>query len=85
MIKFLVIILISFILCKALYAYEDIYETKFYEINNMSEKALNNSYESFYVKSQKDYRFVPNVVGMNGMDALAFLENLGLKVFIKGN
>ena len=33
MIKFLVIILISFILCKALYAYEDIYETKFYEIN----------------------------------------------------
>jgi cell division protein FtsI (penicillin-binding protein 3) len=70
-------------IAKKIYTYTPLVDKV--EINNMSEKALNNSYESFYVKSQKDYRFVPNVVGMNGMDALAFLENLGLKVFIKGN
>lgn len=54
-------------------------------IDKVSEKSLQNSYESFYVKSQKDYKLVPSVIGMSGMDALAFLENLGLKVFIKGN
>ncbi len=46
---------------------------------------LNKQYDSFFSKSQKDYKLVPNVVGMSGMDALSFLENLGLKVFVKGN
>jgi len=46
---------------------------------------LNKQYDSFFKKSQKDYKLVPNVVGMSGMDALSFLENLGMKVFVKGN
>ena len=46
---------------------------------------LNKLYDSFFKKSQKDYKLVPNVVGMSGMDALSFLENLGMKVFVKGN
>ncbi|MEL6484056.1 MAG: PASTA domain-containing protein, partial [Bacteroidota bacterium] len=28
---------------------------------------------------------VPNVKGMSGMDAVALLENIGLKVEVKGN
>jgi cell division protein FtsI (penicillin-binding protein 3) len=36
------------------------------------------NYESYYSKSQKS-RFVPNLKGMSGMDAVA-LGNLGLKV-----
>ena len=28
---------------------------------------------------------VPNVVGMAGMDAVSLLENLGLKVVVRGN
>ena len=49
--------------------------------NNDAEK----NYKSFYTKAQKKYETVPNVIGMSGMDALSLLENIGLKVEIKGN
>jgi cell division protein FtsI (penicillin-binding protein 3) len=38
------------------------------------------SYNSYFVKVQKGNLYVPNVKGMSGMDAVALLENLGMKV-----
>ncbi|PZX93663.1 penicillin-binding protein [Flavobacterium aquariorum] len=38
------------------------------------------SYNTYFVKMQKKQNSVPNVKGMSGMDAVALLENLGLKV-----
>jgi len=38
------------------------------------------NYNAYYVKMQKKQNSVPNVKGMAGMDAVALLENLGLKV-----
>lgn len=46
---------------------------------------LDNEFKTFYAHAQKQYRQVPNVKGMSGMDAIAILENLGLKVEVKGN
>jgi cell division protein FtsI (penicillin-binding protein 3) len=38
------------------------------------------NYNSYFVKAEKEYRSIPNVKGMAGMDAVALLENLGMKV-----
>jgi cell division protein FtsI (penicillin-binding protein 3) len=38
------------------------------------------SYNNYFVKVQKKQNSIPNVKGMAGMDAVALLENLGLKV-----
>jgi cell division protein FtsI (penicillin-binding protein 3) len=38
------------------------------------------SYNSYFVQTQKGHLYVPNVKGMSGMDAVALLENLGMKV-----
>jgi cell division protein FtsI (penicillin-binding protein 3) len=38
------------------------------------------SYNDYFVKVQKRQNSIPNVKGMAGMDAVALLENLGLKV-----
>jgi len=46
---------------------------------------LENAYQKYYAEAQKKYNKVPNVKGMSGMDAISILENLGLKVEIKGN
>ncbi len=43
------------------------------------------SYQKYYAEAQKKYSKVPNVKGMSGMDAISILENLGIKVEIKGN
>jgi len=42
------------------------------------------SYNDYYAKMQKKQSSVPNVKGMTGMDAVALLENLGLKVKVIG-
>jgi len=47
--------------------------------------ALDNDFEEYYGHVQKTYHAVPNVKGMSGMDAVAILENLGLRVEVKGN
>lgn len=54
------------------------------ELEKENESVAKN-YESFYAKAQKKYQVVPNVSGMSGMDAIALLENLGLRVKVKGN
>ncbi|MEE9349884.1 MAG: penicillin-binding protein [Flavobacteriaceae bacterium] len=46
---------------------------------------LNDKYETYFERSQKEYKNVPNVKGMVGMDAISVLENLGMKVQFKGN
>ncbi|HEX8014703.1 MAG TPA: penicillin-binding transpeptidase domain-containing protein, partial [Flavobacterium sp.] len=42
------------------------------------------SYSKFDVESNKKLKLIPNLKGMPGMDAIALLENLGLKVKVNG-
>ena len=46
---------------------------------------LDKEYKQFFTEVQKEYQTIPNLKGMCGMDAIAILENLGLKVEINGN
>lgn len=57
------------------------------EIANVdSEDALiKHDFENYFAKVQKQYKKIPNVTGMAGMDAVSLLENLGLKVKLIGN
>lgn len=41
-------------------------------------------YASYFDKAQKTTEYVPSLIGMSGMDAVALLGNLGLKVQVKG-
>lgn len=41
-------------------------------------------YESFYNTAQKYKTIMPDVIGLPTMDALALLENMGLKVKVEG-
>ena len=52
------------------------------EIKNIDRKIQKqeNDYDNYFVKSQKQNRSIPNVKGMPGMDAVALLGNLGVKV-----
>jgi cell division protein FtsI (penicillin-binding protein 3) len=56
------------------------------EVNNLKKKDVKQeaSYDSYYAKIQKKHNVVPNVKGMTGMDAVALLGNLGLRVKIIG-
>ena len=42
------------------------------------------NYATYYKKAEIENNLVPNVKGMDGMDAIALLENLGLKVKVVG-
>ena len=46
--------------------------------------AIEKEYQNFDKKINKEYRTVPSVKGMSGMDAIALLENIGLKVKLTG-
>ncbi|MGL5113141.1 MAG: penicillin-binding protein [Flavobacterium sp.] len=56
------------------------------EIKNLNRKnqKQDRDYDAYFVKAQKESKSVPNVKGMPGMDAIALLENLGLKVKVVG-
>ena len=41
-------------------------------------------YAAYYTQSQNKRNVIPDVKGMSGMDAIALLENLGIRVKIKG-
>jgi cell division protein FtsI (penicillin-binding protein 3) len=45
---------------------------------------IEEAYLEFDARLSKNYKEVPNVRGMSGMDALSLLENIGLKVKISG-
>lgn len=51
---------------------------------NASVKVQDRAYNSYFDQGQKSYTTVPNVKGMAGMDAVALLGNLGIKVKVKG-
>ncbi len=55
------------------------------DMEQMKDEDLDESYQQYYAEAQKDYRKVPNVQGMSGMDAISILENLGIQVEVKGN
>ena len=56
------------------------------EVKKLNRKILNQeqSYAAYYDKVQNKQTIVPNVKGMAGMDAVALLENFGMKVRVKG-
>lgn len=45
---------------------------------------VDQEYESFYSTAQKYKTIMPNVIGLPTMDAIALLENMGLKVKVEG-
>lgn len=64
--------------------YTDVPSTN--EIKNIDKRNLNQdeNYESYYTNSSLEMKKVPNLKGMPGMDALALLENLDIKVKLIG-
>ncbi len=46
---------------------------------------LDQSYESYYQALRQEYKTLPDLRGMSGMDALSILENMGVQVEIRGN
>jgi cell division protein FtsI (penicillin-binding protein 3) len=52
-------------------------------INRVVQKQEAN-YDTYFKKSEKQQRSIPNVKGMSGMDAVALLGNLGVKVKLIG-
>ena len=46
--------------------------------------AIENQYQNYAKIINKEYTKVPNVKGMSAMDAVAMLENIGLKVKFSG-
>jgi cell division protein FtsI (penicillin-binding protein 3) len=57
------------------------------EIKNFKKSipSQDKNYENYFTKAEQKLKLVPNVKGMSGMDALALLENLKLKVKIIGS
>ena len=56
------------------------------QINNLNGevKKQEQLYAAYYNKAQKEYKSIPNMLGMSGMDAVALLGNMGLKVKVIG-
>ena len=56
------------------------------EVKNLDKKnpTQEKNYSDYYVKSQEKQNVIPNLKGMSGMDAVALLENLKVKVKIIG-
>jgi cell division protein FtsI (penicillin-binding protein 3) len=56
------------------------------EIKNLNKKNAKqeNNYSDYYTKAQKKQNLIPNLKGMSGMDAVALLGNLGMKVKVVG-
>ncbi|MEN8123611.1 MAG: penicillin-binding protein [Bacteroidota bacterium] len=53
-------------------------------ILNNEMASIDNNYEKYYKKVNTNYKTVPNVKDMSGMDAIPLLENLGFKVIVQG-
>ncbi|PHO00380.1 penicillin-binding protein, partial [Rhodobacteraceae bacterium 4F10] len=52
--------------------------------DDISEEVLDKEYQEYYQKLRKYKTIMPKVIGMSGMDAVALLENMGLKVKFSG-
>lgn len=56
------------------------------EIKNLNKKNAKQekAYDDYYAKAEKKQNVIPNLKGMSGMDAVALLGNLGMKVKVIG-
>jgi cell division protein FtsI (penicillin-binding protein 3) len=54
------------------------------DVNQESERVKAN-YDNYYAVAQKYKTIMPNLKGMSAMDAIAILENMGLRVLTEGN
>ncbi|MBP4136677.1 penicillin-binding protein [Flavobacterium geliluteum] len=56
------------------------------QIKNLEKRIpkQDNSYDNYTAQVNKKHKSIPNLKGMPGMDAIALLENLGLKVKVNG-
>ncbi len=56
------------------------------EIKNLNKKDAKQeiAFNEYYAKSQSEIKVIPNLKGMSGMDAVALLENLKMKVKVIG-
>ena len=56
------------------------------EVRNLNRKIQKQekAYADYYVKSQSEIKTIPNLKGMSGMDAVAYLENIKIKVKVIG-
>ena len=56
-----------------------------FEIKNLNKKNAKqeNQFNDYYLKTQNEKNRIPKIKGMPGMDAVALLENMGLKVKLK--
>ncbi len=52
--------------------------------DQISSVTIDKEYQNYYEKLRKYKTIMPRVVGMSGMDAVALLENMGLKVEFSG-
>ena len=52
--------------------------------DQISSVVIDKKYQDYYKKLRKYKTIMPKVVGMSGMDAIALLENMGLKVKFSG-
>ena len=52
--------------------------------DEISSASIDNEYQDYYKKLRKYKTIMPKVLGMSGMDAIALLENMGLKVKFTG-
>ncbi|ESU23305.1 cell division protein, penicillin-binding protein [Flavobacterium enshiense DK69] len=64
--------------------FTDVPSTNEIKTLNVKIKHQEKNYGEYYNKEQKKENIVPNVKGMAGMDAIALLENFGMKVKVIG-
>jgi cell division protein FtsI (penicillin-binding protein 3) len=56
------------------------------EVKNLNKKIKKQeqNFDNYYTKINSKLLYIPNLIGMSGMDAVALLENLKLKVRVVG-
>lgn len=69
----------------ALKVYNDIPVVDEVSADIVESKEINQSYEEYFQTARKHKTIMPNVKGMPAMDVISLLENMGLKVEIKGS
>ncbi|WP_299214988.1 penicillin-binding protein [uncultured Aquimarina sp.] len=69
----------------ALKVYNDIPVVDEVSPNIVESKEIAKSYEEYFQKARKYKTIMPNLKGMPAMDVISLLENMGLKVEVKGS
>ncbi|WP_378182472.1 penicillin-binding protein [Aquimarina sp. SS2-1] len=69
----------------ALKVYNDIPVVDEVSPNIVESKEISESYDEYFQKARKYKTIMPNLEGMPAMDVISLLENMGLKVEVKGS